>query len=104
MVISVLERRSEIGLRRAMGATRRYVGEQFLAEAVLLSLLGGLAGTVIGVAATAIYALTQHWSVQIPALALYGGLGAALGIGAIAGLYPALRAARLSPTEALRTV
>jgi putative ABC transport system permease protein len=103
MVISVLERRSEIGLRRALGATRRHVAEQFLAEALLLSVLGGLAGTVIGVAATAIYAATQHWQVQIPALALYGGVGAALAIGAIAGLYPAMRAARLSPTEALRT-
>jgi putative ABC transport system permease protein len=104
MVISVLERRSEIGLRRALGASRRHVGEQFLAEALLLAILGGIAGTVIGIAATAIYAASQHWSVQIPALALYGGVGAALVIGAIAGLYPALRAARLSPTEALRTV
>jgi putative ABC transport system permease protein len=103
MVISVLERRSEIGLRRALGATRRHVAEQFLAEALLLSLLGGLAGTITGVAATAIYAATQHWQVQIPALAFYGGVGAALAIGAIAGLYPATRAARLSPTEALRT-
>jgi putative ABC transport system permease protein len=103
MVISVLERRSEIGLRRALGATRRHVAEQFLAEALLLSVLGGLAGTVIGAAATAIYATTQHWSVLIPPLALYGGVGAALAIGAIAGLYPAMRAARLSPTEALRT-
>ena len=102
MVISVLERRSEIGLRRALGATRRHVAEQFLAEALLLSVLGGLAGTVLGAAATAIYALTQHWSVQIPAQALYGGIGAALAIGAIAGLYPAMRAARLSPTQALR--
>ena len=104
MVISVLERRSEIGLRRALGATRRHIAEQFLAEALLLSCLGGLAGTLIGVTATAIYALSQHWSVQIPPLALYGGIGAALAIGAIAGLYPAMRAARLSPTEALRTV
>jgi putative ABC transport system permease protein len=104
MVISVLERRSEIGLRRALGATRRHVGEQFLAEAVLLSLLGGLAGTIIGAVATIIYAVSQHWQVQIPAVALYGGSGAALLIGAIAGLYPAIRAARLSPTEALRTV
>ncbi|HJY55116.1 MAG TPA: ABC transporter permease [Streptosporangiaceae bacterium] len=104
MVISVLERRSEIGLRRALGATRRHVAEQFLAEAVLLSVLGGLAGTIIGAAATVIYAVSQHWSVQIPAVALYGGLGAALVIGTIAGLYPSMRAARLSPTEALRTV
>ena len=104
MVISVLERRSEIGLRRALGASRRHVAEQFLAEALLLSVLGGVAGTVIGGAATAVYALTQNWSVQIPALAFYGGMAAALVIGAIAGLYPSMRAARLSPTEALRTV
>jgi putative ABC transport system permease protein len=104
MVISVLERRSEIGLRRALGATRRHVAAQFLAEAVLLSALGGLAGTITGAAATVVYAVSQHWQVQIPAVALYGGIGAALVIGAIAGLYPAMRAARLSPTEALRTV
>lgn len=104
MVISVLERRSEIGLRRALGASRRHVAEQFLAEALLLSTLGGVAGTIIGAAATATYALSQHWTVQIPAVALYGGMGAALVIGAIAGLYPSMRAARLSPTEALRTV
>jgi putative ABC transport system permease protein len=103
-IISVLERRSEIGLRRALGATRRHVAEQFLAEAVILSVLGGLAGTLFGVAATGVYAVTQHWSVQIPAVALYAGIGAALVIGAIAGLYPSARAARLSPTEALRTV
>jgi len=104
MVISVLERRSEIGLRRALGATRRHVAEQFLTEALLLSALGGLAGTIAGALATVIYAVSQHWSVQIPAVAFYGGLGAALVIGAVAGLYPATRAARLSPTEALRTV
>jgi putative ABC transport system permease protein len=104
MVISVLERRSEIGLRRALGGTRRHIAEQFLTEALLLSLLGGLAGTLLGVVATAVYSLTQHWHVLIPPLALYGGPGAALAIGAIAGLYPAMRAARLSPTEALRTV
>ena len=103
MVISVLERRSEIGLRRALGATRRHIAEQFLAEALLLSILGGLAGTVIGGIATALYALIQHWSVQIPAQALYGGVGAALIIGAIAGLYPSTRAARLPPSEALRS-
>jgi putative ABC transport system permease protein len=104
MVISVLERRSEIGLRRALGASRRHVAEQFLAEALLLSALGGMVGTVIGGMATAIYAVSQGWSVSIPPLALYGGMGAALVIGAIAGLYPSMRAARMSPTEALRTV
>jgi putative ABC transport system permease protein len=105
MVISVLERRSEIGLRRALGATRRHVAEQFLTEALLLSLLGGVAGTVLGGTATAITALAQHESVPAPALAQYGaiGIGAAIAIGAIAGLYPATRAARLSPTQALRT-
>jgi putative ABC transport system permease protein len=104
MVISVLERRSEIGLRRALGATRRHVGQQFLSESLLLSLLGGLAGTVLGVGATAAYATSQHWSIVLPPLALYGGLGATVAIGVVAGLYPALRAARLSPADALRTV
>jgi putative ABC transport system permease protein len=103
MVISVLERRSEIGLRRALGATRHQVGAQFLTEALLLALVGGVAGTALGAGATAGYALSQHWSIAVPALALYGGVGAALAIGALAGLYPATRAARLSPTEALRT-
>ncbi|HLX47325.1 MAG TPA: ABC transporter permease [Streptosporangiaceae bacterium] len=104
MVISVLERRSEIGLRRALGATRRHIAEQFLTESLLLSLLGGLAGTFIGAAATWAYALTQHSTLLIPPQALYGGITAALAIGVIAGLYPATRAAHLSPTEALRTV
>jgi putative ABC transport system permease protein len=104
MVISVLERRSEIGLRRALGATRRHVAEQFLVEALLLSVLGGVAGTIVGTVSTVAYAASQHWSVQVPALALYGGLAAALVIGATAGLYPSMLAARLSPTEALRTV
>ena len=104
MVISVLERRSEIGLRRALGASRRHVAAQFLTEALLLSILGGAAGTIIGWAATVAYALSQHETVQFPGLALYGGIAAAALIGAIAGLYPSMRAARLSPTEALRTV
>jgi len=104
MVISVLERRSEIGLRRALGATRRLVGVQFLAESLLLSLLGGVGGVAIGAAATAAYAQLQALPAVVPPIAVVGGLGAALGVGAIAGLYPANRAARLSPTEALRTV
>jgi len=104
MVISVLERRSEIGLRRALGATRANIRTQFLSEAVLLAVLGGIVGVGLGVLATAIYASTKGWAVVIPAIAWAGGVAAALVIGAIAGLLPALRAARLSPTDALRTV
>jgi putative ABC transport system permease protein len=101
MLIGVLERRSEIGLRRALGATKGHIRIQFLAEAVLLSLLGGAAGVTAGIAATAIYARTQHWATVIPTEAWAGGLAAAILIGAIAGLLPALRAARMSPTQAL---
>ncbi len=104
MLIGVLERRSEIGLRRSLGATRRDIRTQFLAEAILLALIGGAVGVSAGVLSTAIYALTKHWQISIPTTAWAGGLGAAVLIGAIAGLLPAVRAARLSPTEALRTV
>jgi len=104
MVISVLERRSEIGLRRALGATKGHIRMQFLAEAVLLALLGGAMGVVLGTISTAIYASTKGWAVVIPPVAWGGGLGAALVIGAVAGLLPALRAARMSPTEALWSV
>jgi putative ABC transport system permease protein len=104
MLIGVLERRSEIGLRRALGATKGQIRTQFLTEAILLALLGGGVGVGAGALATAIYASTRGWATVIPALAWGGGLGAALAIGALAGLLPALRAARLSPTDALRTV
>jgi putative ABC transport system permease protein len=101
MVISVLERRSEIGLRRALGATRGQIRTQFLSEASLLALLGGAAGVGAGAVSTAIYAHAKGWATVIPTEAWAGGLGAALIIGAISGLWPALRAARMSPTQAL---
>jgi putative ABC transport system permease protein len=104
MVISVLERRSEIGLRRALGATKGHIRLQFLAEAVLLAVAGGAVGVATGALATAIYASAKGWAVVIPAVAWGGGIGAALAIGAIAGLLPALRAARMSPTQALWTL
>ncbi|MEH1124706.1 ABC transporter permease [Micromonospora sp. CPCC 206061] len=101
MVISVLERRPEIGLRRSLGATRGQIRVQFLAESLLLSALGGLGGVLLGIGVTAVYASTQHWPTVVPVWAMAGGVAATLLIGALAGLYPALRAARLSPTEAL---
>jgi putative ABC transport system permease protein len=104
MIISVLERRQEIGLRRALGATRGQIRAQFLAEAVLLALAGGAAGDLAGAAATAIYAHAKGWAIVIPPEAWAGGLGAALLIGALAGLLPAIRAARLTPTQALWTL
>ncbi len=104
MVISVLERRSEIGLRRALGATRGQIRAQFLAEAVLLSLAGGAAGVILGVIITSVYGRAHGETILIPFQAWTGGLCAALLIGALAGLLPAIRAARLSPTQALLTL
>jgi putative ABC transport system permease protein len=104
MFIGVLERRSEIGLRRALGATKGHIRAQFLTEAVLLSVVGGALGVAVGLAATALYAATQHWGVAIPAVAWSGGFAAALVIGVLAGLLPAIRAARLSPTQALWSI
>ena len=102
MVISVLERRGEIGLRRALGATRRHISLQFLAESALLALLGGAAGLILGAAATWVYALAKNQPFVVPGYALIAAPAAGLVIGMIAGLYPASKAARLSPTEALR--
>ncbi|GAA3273274.1 ABC transporter permease [Streptomyces lavendulae] len=101
MVISVLERRQEIGLRRSMGATRGQIRIQFLTEALLLSGLGGAVGALLGALATFGFAAVQSWPAVVPAWALGGGLGATVVIGMIAGLYPAVQASRLSPTEAL---
>jgi putative ABC transport system permease protein len=104
MIISVLERRSEIGLRRALGATKGQIRTQFLAESILLALIGGVVGVLAGAAATAVYATSKNWAVVIPAEAWSGGIAAAILIGALAGLMPAVRASRMAPTVALRTV
>ena len=101
MIISVLERRQEIGLRRALGATRGQIRIQFLSEAIVLALLGGAVGVIAGVISTAVYAHAKGWPTVIPAEAWAGGMAAALLIGALAGLLPAIRAARLSPTQGL---
>lgn len=101
MVISVLERRPEIGLRRALGATRGQIRTQFVTESLLLSLIGGLGGAVLGTVTTAGYAVSRDWPTVVPAWASAAGIGSTLLIGMVAGLYPAMRASRLSPTEAL---
>jgi putative ABC transport system permease protein len=102
LVISVLERRTEIGIRRALGATRRHFRIQFLVEAVLLAAIGGVGGVVLGAAVTAGYAASRDWTLAVPMAALAGGVGVALAVGALAGLYPAARAARLAPADAVR--
>lgn len=102
LVIAVLERRTEIGIRRALGATRRHIRLQFLVEAVLLAAAGGAGGVLLGSAVTAGYATSRDWTVAVPVTALAGGVAVALAVGALAGLYPAARAARLAPAEAVR--
>ena len=104
LVISVLERRGEIGLRRALGATRSHVGAQFLVESLLLGGIGGAAGVLLGILITYGMATARGWQSLVPTYAAGAGLAAAVLIGGCAGLYPALRAAQLSPTEALRTL
>jgi putative ABC transport system permease protein len=103
MIISVLERRSEIGLRRALGATKGQIRTQFLSESILLAVVGGVVGVLAGAAATAVYASSKSWAVVIPVEAWSGGIASAILIGAFAGLMPAVRASRMPPTVALRT-
>jgi putative ABC transport system permease protein len=103
MVISVLERRAEIGLRRSLGATRGHIRSQFLSESLLLAALGGGIGVLLGILATTLYSTLQHEPTVVPVWATFGGFLVTLVTGAVAGLYPAIRASRLSPTEALST-
>jgi putative ABC transport system permease protein len=102
MVIAVLERRNEIGLRRALGASRRHIALQFAAEAVVLAGAGGAAGAALGALATAAFAAARHWHAVVSLPSLAAAVGVALAVGALAGLYPAIRAAQLPPAEALR--
>ena len=102
MVIGVLERRAEIGLRRALGATRRHVRVQFLTESILLAVAGGVTGALLGAGVTLAYASSRGWTPSLPPEAAAIALASALLVGGLAGIYPAARAARLSPTEALR--
>ena len=104
MVVSVLERRTEIGLRRALGATRRHIGLQFLVESATLTTIGGVLGAGVGAAITYGYARSQGWTVDVPLAVLAGAVGAALALGALAGLYPAARAAAMHPADAVRPV
>jgi putative ABC transport system permease protein len=104
MVIAVLERRSEIGLRRAIGASRRHISLQFAAEAVVLAGAGGVAGAALGAIATAAFAAARHWHAVVSLPSLVAAVGIALAVGALAGLYPAIRAAQLPPAEALRLI
>jgi putative ABC transport system permease protein len=102
MVMAVIQRRREIGLRRALGATRRHIAIQFTGEALILSAVGAGIGILAGVLITAGYARIRHWSTSIPPTLFVGALAAALVVGLLAALYPSSRAARLSPTDALR--
>ncbi|HEY4023441.1 MAG TPA: ABC transporter permease [Pseudonocardiaceae bacterium] len=103
MVISVLERRQEIGLRRALGAGRGQIRMQFLVESTVLSGLGGVGGLVLGIAITTGYAAVRNWPTALPLGVLAGGVAAAIVVGALVGIYPASRAGRLTPVEALAT-
>jgi putative ABC transport system permease protein len=103
MVMAVLERRTEIGLRRALGATRRHIRNQFILEAMMLSGSGGLIGIALGLGITAAFATHQGWPVTLPPQALAAATALAIGVGALAGIYPASRAARLQPAEAVRS-
>jgi len=103
MVIAVIERRNEIGLRRALGATRFHIANQFLTESLLLASIGGVAGIILGMIVTGVYATVMDWAIIVPGYAIAGGMASSILIGGAAGLYPAVRAANMSPTDALRT-
>jgi putative ABC transport system permease protein len=102
MIMAVLERRTEIGLRRALGATRRHIRGQFLLESMMLSGSGGLIGVALGVGITGVFAINRGWPIIMPPAAVAAAAALAIAVGALAGIYPATRAARLQPAEAIR--
>lgn len=104
MAIAVLERRSEVGLCRALGAARAHIRRQFLSESVLLAGFGGIGGAVLGGVVTAAFAYSRDWSFALPVWVLGGTAAATIVVGALAGVHPAARAARMPPTAALATV
>ncbi|WGH83188.1 ABC transporter permease [Auritidibacter ignavus] len=103
MVITVMERRREIGLRRSLGATRVHIRRQFMVESVLLATYGGVAGIVLGGLCTLVVSLINGWTPTLPLLIPLLGLAVTILVGAIAGVLPAMRAANTSPTVALST-
>jgi putative ABC transport system permease protein len=100
--VAILERVPEIGLRRALGARRVHIGMQFLTESAILGGLGGLIGTALGVATVVTVAVAQHWTPILQPWTVFPAPAGGALTGLLAGLYPALRAARIEPADALR--
>lgn len=102
MVMSVLERTTEIGVRRALGATKRHIRLQFLFESVMLAGIGGIVGSLLGAGITVAFASTRDLTLSVPPQGIALSIAGALLVGAVAGLYPARRAAAIPPAEAVR--
>ena len=102
MLVSVTERTSEIGLRRALGARRRRILAQFIVEAVMLTSIGGLLGVGLGAGLAELIRILVHIPTVVPGWAVALSMASAGGVGLIFGIYPALRASRLDPVEAMR--
>ncbi|HEU0120794.1 MAG TPA: ABC transporter permease [Bryobacteraceae bacterium] len=102
MLATVLERTREIGIRRAIGAKQKDIIRQFLTEAVLISIMGGLLGIIFGVTLSQIIASAAGWSTVVTTSSIAVAFGVSCGIGLVFGIYPAMQAARLDPIEAIR--